>query len=234
MPRAKGYTAIDAQWCNLTLGWKTSLRIVQDISFSSNESWVLRRNWSYLWMGASLANKNLLAKKIFTNVDTHISLLISLDLFLVDCVVTLTLRTPCPVLCFVSVSYTLFFKKKFLWMQKRTNKEHHLYWLIFLMESWTYLQTKALILENRKFSAASFYMDSLPPPPPKGDGRLRSGGFRLGEKVAQTFNSELETKFAFLNGTLLIWHQSMHAKQLRWAFFIFVNDCIVTSGECYV
>ena len=38
-------------------------------------------------MGASLANKNLLAKKIFTNVDTHISLLISLDLFLVDCVV---------------------------------------------------------------------------------------------------------------------------------------------------
>ena len=38
-------------------------------------------------MGASLVNKNLLAKKIFTNVDTHISLLISLDLFLVDCVV---------------------------------------------------------------------------------------------------------------------------------------------------
>lgn len=116
-------------------------------------------------------------------------------------------------------------------MQKRTNKEHHLYWLIFLMESWTYLHTKALILGNRKFSAASFYMDS---PLPKGGGRLRSGGFRLGEKVAQTFNSELETKFAFLNGTLLIWHQSMHAKQLRWAFFIFVNDCIVTSGECCV
>ena len=39
---------------------------------------------------------------------------------------------------------------------------------------------------------------------PQGGGRLQSGGFRLREKVAQTFNSELETKFAFLNGTLLI------------------------------
>ena len=60
-------------------------------------------------MAASLVNKNLLAKKRFTNVDTRISLLNSLDLFLVDCAVTLTLRTPCPVLRFVSVSYTLFF-----------------------------------------------------------------------------------------------------------------------------
>ena len=59
-------------------------------------------------MRASLVNKNLLAKKRFTNVDTRISLLNSLDLFLVDCAVTLTLRTPCPVLRFVSVSYTLF------------------------------------------------------------------------------------------------------------------------------
>ncbi len=62
-------------------------------------------------MGASLVNKEvtLLARKGFTNVDTHISLLICFDLFLVGCIVTLALRTPCPVIHFSSQYHIMIF-----------------------------------------------------------------------------------------------------------------------------
>lgn len=51
------------------------------------------------------------------------------------------------------------------------------------------------------------FLNGLPPPPTKtqkGVAGCEVVGLGWGKKVAQTFNSELETKFAFLHGTLLI------------------------------